>query len=314
MSDAAPCDVVVLGGVNSDYVVRGHRLPMVGETLEGEAFLAGPGGKGANQAVAVARLDVKVVFLSRIGADARGEELLAILANEGVDTRHVVRDPHAPTGAAVIMVDDAGRKQIFAAPGAIKRMSVPDVQAAVAVLRATKAVLSQLEAPVEAVREAFRIARDAGKRTVLDTAPPVALPDDLLKLIDVIRCNAAEAASLTGMAVGDATSASRAARELMRRGAGAAIVEAGEEGNLVVWCTGEQLLPRLDVASVDATGAGDAFAATLASFLAEGLSLLDAAMAANAAAALATTKFGAQAGLPRRAELLSFAKTCYGVR
>lgn len=313
MSVEAERDIVVLGGANSDYMVRGPKLPAAGETLEGEAFLEAPGGKGANQAVAAARLGVRVTFLSRLGTDARGDRLLEGLRAAGIDTSHVVRDEHAPSGAALIMVDGAGQKQIFAAPGAIKAMVPTDVQAASPAIRDARILLSQLEAPLEVVGEAMRLARESGTRTVLDTAPPAELPDSLLANVDVIRCNAAEAEALTGIAVRDATSAERAARQLMQRGAGAAIVEASESGNLVTWRDGVQLLPRLPVQSIDATGAGDAFAAALAVLLAEGFGLLEAAKGGNAAAALATTKWGAQAGLPTRAELRAFVKNAYGI-
>lgn len=298
-------DIVVLGGANSDYLVRGDRLPLPGETVEGHTFQHAPGGKGANQAVAAARLGASVALLARIGQDARGDEIAAQLGREGVETAHVSCDPDAPTGVALIFVGGDGQKQIFTAPGANRRVTVADADAAAPVLRSARVVLSQLEVPTDVVIRAFEIARAAGVRTVLDPAPPVPLPDDLLRLVDVIRTNASEATLLTGVTVHDRATANAAARVLLQRGVGAAIVQAGNAGNLLVAPAGDLWLPRHPVASIDATGAGDAFAAGLAVLLAAGRSLANAATFGSACAALATTVLGAQAGLPRRAAVLA---------
>jgi ribokinase len=298
-------DVIVVGGANSDYLVRGDRLPVPGETLEGHTFQEAPGGKGANQAVAAARLGARVALVARIGRDARGDEIAARLTAEGVDTRYLTRDAEAATGVALILVGGDGQKEIFTAPGANRRVTVADVEAAASALRATRTVLSQLEVPPEVVGRAFQLGREGGSRTVLDPAPAVPLTDDLLRRVDVIRPNASEATLLTGMTVHDRETARRAAAELRRRGSGAAVVQAGDEGNLLVWSDGEVWLPKLPVASIDATGAGDAFAAGLAVLLAEGRPLPEAATFGNACAALATTVLGAQAGLPRRDAVLA---------
>lgn len=304
MTEQAEWDVVVVGGANTDYLVRGAKLPAAGETSEGEDFQEAPGGKGANQAIAAARLGARVAFVARIGDDARGESLLSRLQAEGVETRYIVRDPTAPTGVALIMVDQAGQKQILTSPGANRRLSVADIDAAAPALKGAKVVLSQLETPLESVRQAFHLGRHAMAKTVLDPAPAIPLPDELLRLIDVIRPNAIEAGVLTDVPVVDRASARRAAELLIRRGVGAVVVQAGDEGNLLVWREGEHWLPKLPVRTIDATGAGDAFAAALAVGLAEGKSLVEAATFGNAAAALATTQLGAQAGLPRRDAVL----------
>lgn len=303
MASQLEWDVVVLGGANTDYVVRGARLPAVGETLEGDSFLETPGGKGANQAVAAARLGARVALISRVGNDARGDALVRQLRAEGVDTRYITRDGTAPTGVALIMVNKAGEKQIFAAPGAVKGLDEACIQAAAPALQSTKVVLSQLEAPVRAVEAAFRIGAAAGAQVVLDPAPAHPLSNDFLKLVDVIRPNAAEASALTGLDVSDRSSALRAALRLLNAGVRAAIVPAGKAGVVLHWHEGEMWLPRIPVNVIDATGAGDAFAAALATRLAESCELAEAARFANAAAALATTKWGAQVGLPRREEV-----------
>jgi ribokinase len=297
-------DIVVVGGVNTDYLVKGERLPKRGETLEGEVFQEAPGGKGANQAVAIARLGCRAGLIARVGADDRGKRILDQLAAEGLDVTHIRRDHDAPTGVALIMVERSGEKQILTAPGANRRLTEDDVAAAKETIASSRVLLAQLEVPLPAVTFALQLARAAGVRTVLDPAPAIPLPDDILQLVDVIRPNASEAETLTGVPVRDRSSAARAARVLLGRGVGAAVLQAGEAGDLLVTRKDERFLPRIPVESVDATGAGDAFAAALAVGLAEQRSLPEAAALGSAAAALATTKLGAQAGLPRRPEVL----------
>jgi ribokinase len=304
--------VVVLGGVNNDYLVKGERLPQPGETLEGELFQEAPGGKGANQAVGVARLGCRVALIARIGKDERGTRMRDQLVAELVDITHLSRDDDAPTGVALIMVDHSGEKEILTAPGANRRLVDAHVAAAKTIITASKVLLVQLEVPLPAVKLALDLARAAGVKTVLDPAPAVPLSDDVLQLVDVIRPNSSEAETLTSVPIHDRTSATRAARVLLERGAGAAIVQAGESGNILVTPDEEHFLPRIPVESVDATGAGDAFAAALAASLAEARSLPEAAAFGSAAAALATTKLGAQAALPRREEVLRLLKHSAG--
>jgi ribokinase len=298
-------DVVVVGGANMDFLVKGSSLPDPGQTIEGESFQQAPGGKGANQAVAAARLGVRVAMVARVGKDEHGSAIVRGLEGEHVSTRHVSRDEKDSTGVALIMVDQRGEKQILTAPGANRRMTPEQVRAAGTVIQSTRVVLAQLEVPLECVLEAARLGRKAGARFVLDPAPALPLPDEFLGLVDVIRPNASEARVLTGITVTDRDSARRAAEWLLKHGAGAAIVQAGDEGDLLVDRDHEYWLPRFRVKSIDATGAGDAFAAALAVALAEGRSLAEAGPFASAAAALATTVVGAQAGLPRRDAVLA---------
>jgi ribokinase len=298
----------VVGGANTDYLVRGTELPGPGDTAEGEEFQEGPGGKGANQAVAAARLGARVAFVGRVGADARGDTLVRALEAEGVDTRHVVRDAVAATGVALVQVGKGGEKQIHTAPGANRRLGTDDVHAASSLIRSARVVLLQFESPAETVEAVVALAHDAGALVVLDPAPPAAVSDDVLRRVSVIRPNAAEAEALTGVHVDQRNSAYRAAEQLLGRGVGAVVIQAGSEGDLLVWDdeTGRRrdcFLPRLPVNAVDATGAGDAFAAALATVLAEGRPIDEAARVASAAAALATTRVGAQAALPRREEV-----------
>lgn len=293
-------DVVVLGGINSDFIVRGKGLPQPGETVPGDSFYQGAGGKGANQAVAAARLGARVAFIGCIGDDQRGKELLQTLAREKVDITGVVRRKRFPTGAAVIAVDASGEKQIATAPGANLQLRAKDVRARRKYFEACTVLLMQFESPDECLLEAARLGKTSGAIVVLDPAPARKMPAGLAELLDVVRPNAAEAEALTGIQVKDRASARKAAAKLLKSGPRIAALETGGKGDLLVTAEQEILLPRLKVRSVDATGAGDAFAAGLAVGLAEGLALEQIAKLANATAALATTKIGAQEGLPRR--------------
>ncbi|MCI0393364.1 MAG: PfkB family carbohydrate kinase [Chloroflexi bacterium] len=295
---------MVLGGANADYLVRGPHLPGPGDTVHGDLFQQAPGGKGANQAVAAARLGARVAFVGCVGQDQPGEELVEALAAECVDTGLMRVDNTTHTGVALIQVaENSGQKQIMVSPGANQQLSVADVLAAAGAISSADALLLQLEVPLPTVLAAVRLAREADALVILDAAPPTELPDELLVAVTVLRLNAGEAEALTGVPVHDRQSARQAIDRLRERGLEAAIVEAGDEGNLVVSRNGEWLLPLLDVETVDTTGAGDAFAAALTVLLAERELLEKAATFANAAAALATTKIGAQAGLPYREEV-----------
>lgn len=297
-------EIVVVGGVNSDYLVRGARLPAAGETVQGEVFREGAGGKGANQAVGIARLGARVALLGRVGADARGDAVCAALRGEGLDLGLMSRDAERATGVALIAVDRAGEKQIMTAPGANGGLSELDIEAAQARIAMAEVLLAGLEVPLGAVSAALRLGKAAGVRTLLDPAPAQPLSEELLRLVDVISPNESEAEVLTNVKISDVRSAAQCARVLLARGASAAVVRGGAAGTLVATSTEQHLIPRHSVSSIDATGAGDAFMAALAVALAEGRSLVDAAVFANAAAAFSTTRIGAQAGLPRRDELL----------
>src|SRR5215204_2170923 len=284
-------DIVVLGGANIDYLARGATLPRPGETIDGFEFLKAGGGKGANQAVAAARLGARVAFIGRVGRDDSGDELLDLLHAERIDVRFLTRDPKAPTGVALVMIDGDAEKQIMVAPGANHTLSVRDVRRARDLISSSQVLLTQFEVPMQSVLEAARLAGDAGVPIVVDPAPPRPVPHELINRAAIIRPNSAEAEAITGVKVTDLASGREAARRLLELGAGAVATQAGNHGDLLVWNGGEQLFPRLRVKSVDATGAGDAFAAALAVGLSEKRSLVEAGAFANAVAALATTKF-----------------------
>jgi ribokinase len=300
--------VVVIGGANTDYTVKGRRLPRPGETVQGFEFHQAPGGKGANQAIAAARLGARAALVASVGDDERGRRSIAQLENDGVDTRAVRRDPEAATGAALIALDESGQKQILTAPGANQKLSEADIFAAGELFSSAKVVLVQLEIPLRTAAAAIRIGRAAGARVVLDPAPATPLSEEVLRDVHVIRPNADEAEALTGLPVRDVDSARRAGLNLVHRGAGAACIGA-PAGNLLVSAEGELWLPHLPVRAVDKTGAGDAFAGGLAAALAQGQPLKEAFRFAHAAAALKTTRLGAQAGIPRGDEVLDLLRS-----
>jgi ribokinase len=296
-------DVVVLGGINTDFVVKGSRLPQPGQTVPGDTYYSGPGGKAANQAVAAARLGAKVALIGRVGADDRGRELLRGLRKNRVDVRQVSIDPRLPTGAALIVVDSHGEKQISVALGANLGITRQAIDEAERLMASSRVLLMQFEAPAPAVLRAAELARKHSVQVLLDPAPPRQIPAKLFSLLDVIRPNRDEAEQITGLKIRNTAEARRAAQALLARGLKMVALEAPGKGDLVLTPDDEFLVPRFKVQAVDATGAGDAYAAGLAVGLAEQLPLQEAARLASATAALATTKIGAQEALPTRKEV-----------
>jgi ribokinase len=259
MTEHKTWDIVVVGGANMDYLVRGQKLPKPGETVMGDEFQEAPGGKGVNQAVVAARLGARVAFIARVGEDQRGEVILKRLKDEGVNTEYILRDQEGQTGVALILVGEGGEKEILTAPGANRRVDVGQVRDAKTVIQSARMLLTQLEVPLESVMLAAQLAHQATAKIVLDPAPPVSLPEEFLCMVNVIKPNASEAEALTGIQVKDRNSARKAAKQLIERGVEAVAVQAGDEGNLLVTSEQEYWLPKLKVQSVDATGAGDAF-------------------------------------------------------
>ena len=295
--------VTVVGSLNMDLVARAPRIPEPGETIIGGEFCNVPGGKGANQAVAAARIGALVSMVGRVGSDAFAEPLLHNLASDGIDHTFVTRDSEAATGVALIVVDDVGQNSIVVASGANMRFSPTDVDAAKAAIAAADVVLLQLESPLDAVTRAAEIARAHGVRVVLNPAPARPLPATLLSLVDVLVPNESETELLTGLPVGDQAEAEAAAAALQEMGVGTVILTLGERGALLAREGEVTLLPAFDVTPVDTTAAGDAFVGGLGVALAEGKTLAEAVRWGNAAGALATTRLGAQPSLPTRGAL-----------
>lgn len=295
--------VCVVGSSNIDLTFRTSRLPRPGETLIGQDFQLGFGGKGANQAVMAARLGAHVAMVSRVGGDVFGAQTIQNYRDRGIDSTHVLRDAARPTGVASIVVDDSAQNCILLVAGANAALGAADIRAAAGVIESAGILLCQLEVPMEANREAFRIARTAGVRTILNPAPAAALPDELLRQTDLCIPNETEAELLTGQRVTTPAEAEAAARVLLQRGPKAVLLTMGPQGVLLAEKQKSDHLPAVAVPAVDASGAGDAFIGSLAVFLVEGLPLREAAYRANLAAALSVTRPGTQTSYPTRDEV-----------
>lgn len=291
--------VVVVGSINMDMVSHSRRLPGPGETLVGEAFVMAPGGKGANQAVAAARLGAEVAFVARVGTRQHGQALLQAMIDEGIACEGVARDAVALPGIAVIMVaSEGGENSIVYVPGSNADLSPDDVAAAKDVLQAAAVVVAQLEVPVPAIAEAFALARATGATTVLNAAPALHVPDALLALTDWLVLNETEVQQLSGL-----DDVQAAAQSLLRRGPQTLLVTLGAEGVLLCSAAGLHQLPANAVKAVDTVGAGDTFVGGLATGLAEGLGATEAVRLGQAAAAIAVSRSGVQTAMPYRHEL-----------
>lgn len=297
----------MFGSINMDLVARSPHLPQPGETLIGHSFTTIPGGKGANQAVAVARLEIATELIGRVGGDAFGQTLLAGLQDNGVGCDRVWSDPSTASGVALIVVDDQSENQIIVIPGANGQVGDADIQRLHTVLTSAQVLLLQLEIPLPAVVAAAQIAKQAGVTVILDPAPaPAALPAELYSTIDIITPNQVEASQLVGFPVEDFASAKQAAQVLQQRGVACAIVKLGKQGALCVTRTEVLQIPAFAVTAIDTVAAGDAFNGGLAAGLAAGLSISEAVQQASAVAALSVTKSGAQPSLPTRSQLQAF--------
>ncbi len=300
--------IVVVGSINMDLVARMARLPRPGETIHGDLFQTIPGGKGANQAVAAARLGARVTLIGRVGNDAFGEVLRQSLHEFGVAVDHVITTADCSSGVALIGVETSGANAIVVIAGANGRLTPADVEDRADVIASADALIVQLETPIDTVSAAIRIARRAGVRTILDPAPAPSgeFPDEL-RSVDVISPNQTEAEALTGVVVTDLHSAERAAAILQRGGAREVVMKLGELGALVCGADARiQHIPAAKARIVDTTAAGDAFTAGLAVALSEGRSLAEAAGFGCAAGTLACTVFGAQPAMPSRAAVDKF--------
>jgi len=296
--------IVVFGSINIDLVVRTPRLPAPGETLTGHTFFTAPGGKGANQAVACARLGAPTRMVGRVGDDLFGEQLRASLRSFGVQDDGVLTTP-GPSGVALIAVDDTAENTIVIVPGANGAVSIADIPRLEAVLDGARILLVQLEVPIETVVAAARAAHTRGVTVILDPAPALPLPDELYALADIITPNEHEAATLTGIAVRDDQGAIAAARALIARGARRVALKLGARGALTADAEGEQFWSPFTVTPVDTVAAGDAFNGGLAVALSEGRSFNEAIRWGLAAGALSVTRHGAQPSMPERNEVLT---------
>ena len=294
--------IIVIGSSNVDLTARVRTLPRPGETIGGARLHQANGGKGANQAVAAARLGADVTFLTCLGNDANGEMLSAQFAAEGIDTSKI-KFSATPTGTALIFVDDNAENCIAVAPGSNNDLLPADVEGIRDSISGAAYVLLQLEIPMPTVEKAILLADEAGVRTILNPAPMAPLSDGILKHVWLLTPNQTEAHSLTGIAVNDEEDARKAADALLAKGVGNVIITMGSKGSLVCTPGETTFVPARKVTAIDTTGAGDVYNGALVAALAEGKSIVSAARIATAASAVAVTRMGAQTSAPHRNEL-----------
>ncbi len=298
--------VVVVGSNNFDMVVNAERFPREGENLLASNLKFFPGGKGANQAVAVTRLGAGASLIGAVGQDVIGDFLLHNLETSGIDTRWIKRDSSRATGCAFIVIYPSGNNSIVVDPAANFTLMPADIEKAEESIAAADAILTVLEIPIETVEATLRAGRKAGKLTVLDAGPPRRCSAEILRLADIVSPNETELEALTGEPVQGRESARKAAEKLLDLGATTVVVKMGSAGSMLVTAEGSKHFPAYKIKAVDPTAAGDAFSAALTVKLALGVSIDEAIRYANLAGALAATKRGAIPSLPTRDEINAF--------
>ncbi|MNM64280.1 Ribokinase [compost metagenome] len=297
--------VVVVGSLNMDLVVRAERLPRAGETLAGDTFFTVPGGKGANQAVAVARLGGSVAMIGNVGDDGYGQQLRQALAVEGIDCQAVGVCDGVSSGVALITVDAASQNSIVIIPGGNGLLTPQSVQRFDALLQAAEVIICQLEVPAETVAWTLARGHELGKRVILNPAPAMGpLPPEWFAWVDYLTPNESEAQALTAVTVSDLDSARRAGDRLRQLGADKVIITLGAQGALLVSQEGHQHFPAPQVQPLDTTAAGDTFIGGFAAGLVGGLEEGEAIAFGQRAAALSVTRVGAQPSIPYLAELM----------
>lgn len=297
--------IVVVGSSNMDMVVKTDHIPVPGETVLSGSFFMNAGGKGANQAVAVARLGGEVVFISKLGNDLFGKQFSQLFSSEGIDTTHLRFDDERPSGVALITVDKAGENSIVVASGANAYLSDEDIMSALREIESAGIVLLQLEIPLPTVQYVIAYAAARQVKVILNPAPAATLPEEMLNKIDILTPNKTEAGMIAGMEVTDIESAGRAAKAICAMGVKHVVVTMGPLGAVI--CDGKNisLVKTREVETVDTTAAGDVFNGALAVALSEGKDLEAAVGFACEAAAISVTRLGAQSSIPHRNELVA---------
>lgn len=284
-------------------VVRADRLPAPGETILGGTFLMNPGGKGANQAIAAARLGADVSFVSKIGYDIFGLQTMEILRNEKIDTSYIFTNRKGPSGVALVFVDSSGENSILVAPGANSSLSKENIDKAEEKFQEADIVLLQLEIPIDTAEYAADLANKYGKKVVLNPAPATHLNDSFLNKIYAILPNRIEAQMLSGININNEASARKAAEIISRRGIENVVITLGKDGAYMHTQDKKIMVEAKQMESIDTTGAGDVFCSAFCVFLAEGNQIYECVRFANAAAAVATTRVGAQSSIPHRIDV-----------
>jgi ribokinase len=296
--------IIVIGSSNTDMVIKSKKLPAPGETILGGTFLMNPGGKGANQAVAAARLEGNVTFVAKTGNDIFGSEAKQLFDKEHIDTRFLISDSDNPSGVALITVDENGENSIVVAPGSNGTLSAYDIDEEVFSTESDDIFLMQLEIPAGTVEFVAQKAALKGNRVILNPAPARQLSDDLLSCLYMIIPNETEAEILTGIKVTDADSAEKAARKLCNRGVKNVVITMGDTGSFLFTPGSSKMIRVAPVKAVDTTAAGDVFCGALAVALSERKSTEEAVIFANKAAGISVTRMGAQASAPYRSEIM----------
>ena len=295
--------ILVVGSSNTDMVIKAAHLPRPGETILGGTFFMNPGGKGANQAVAIARLGGPVTFICKTGSDIFGHQSQQLFEEEGINTSYVFSDSGNPSGVALITVDEKEENCIVVASGANANLLPSDLEKAEEAIERADLVLMQLEVPMETVCFVADIAWQKGKKVILNPAPAHPLPADLLRHLYLITPNETEAEMITGVKITDESSAGEAARALSGMGVQHVIITLGSKGALIYSNGKAEMVPALKVEAVDTTAAGDVFNGALTVALSEGRSLKEAARFACKASAISVTRVGAQSSAPYRNEV-----------
>jgi len=298
--------ITVIGSSNTDLVATVPKLPAPGETVMGKEFIVAPGGKGANQAVAIARIGGDVTFVAKVGMDDYGEQALNNFKKDGIDTSFVFRDDDAPSGVALIFVDENGENMLVPVSGANGRLLPADIEKARTAIESADILVLQLEIPLQTVEYATIIAHEKGVPVILNPAPGRKLEKRLIEKVTYITPNETEAETLTDIKVTDDASAKMAGKELLNLGAKIAIITMGKQGAMLVDSSASQLIPAFKVNAVDATAAGDAFNGGFAYAVANGRDLEEAIKFGNAVAAITVTRMGAQPSMPTKDELKEF--------
>lgn len=298
--------LTVLGSINADHVIQVPHFPQPGETLSGQNYHIVYGGKGANQAVAAARLGAKVDFIACIGEDKIGLEMKQAFQKDGINTDSIATIQGETTGIAMIQVADSGENSIVISAGANAHLTTDIVDKFKQKILDTDALLMQLETPLDAIIYATKIAKQAGKHTVLNPAPAKALPDELLAQLTMITPNETEAEVLTGIKVVDEQSAAQAAAVFHQKGVAIVLITLGAKGVFISHNALQKIIPGFRVQAKDTTAAGDTFNGALVTALLEQKSQEEAIQFAHAAAAISVTRFGAQTSIPSRQETLDF--------
>jgi ribokinase len=296
--------IIVIGSSNTDMVIKSKKLPLPGETILGGVFLMNPGGKGANQAVAAARLGGHVTFITKTGNDIFGHNAVQLFGEERIDTRYIVKDAHNPSGVALISVDENGENSIVVAPGSNGTLSASDINDEIFEADPADLLLLQLEIPLGTVESAAKKAVRKGYRVILNPAPARQLSDDLLSCLYLITPNETEAEFLTGIKVKDAATAEKAAIALQNRGVQNVVITMGGTGAYLLSGGKSKMISVEPVHAVDTTAAGDVFNGALAVAVSEGKDIEDAVSFANKAASISVTRMGAQASAPYRKEII----------